>query len=94
MRLLNKVIIVTGATAGIGGAIATACIREGAKVLVHGINEGEGKALVTKLGDNAKLCIADLFAANSPQLIVESAISHFGKIDGLVNNAALVERST
>ena len=94
MRLLNKVIIVTGATAGIGGAIATACISEGAKVLVHGINEGEGKALVTKLGDNAKLCIADLFAANSPQLIVESAISHFGKIDGLVNNAALVERST
>ena len=61
---------------------------------MHGINEGEGKALVTKLGDNAKLCIADLFAANSPQLIVESAISHFGKIDGLVNNAALVERST
>ncbi len=93
MRLLNKVIIVTGATAGIGGAIATACIREGAKVLVHGINESEGKALVTKLGDNAKLCIADLFAANSPELIAESAISHFGKIDGLVNNAALVERS-
>ena len=94
MRLQNKVIIVTGATAGIGGAIATACIREGAKVLVHGINESEGKALIANLGENAKLCIADLFAPNSPQLIVESAISHFGKIDGLVNNAALVERST
>lgn len=94
MRLKNKVIIVTGATAGIGGAVATACIREGAKILVHGINESEGQSLVAKLGENAKLCIADLLDVKSPQLIVESAILHFGKIDGLVNNAAIVERST
>ena len=41
MRLKNKAIIITGGTSGIGAAIATAAIREGAKVLVHGINESE-----------------------------------------------------
>ena len=41
MRLKDKAIIVTGGTSGIGAAIAAAVIREGAKVLVHGINEEE-----------------------------------------------------
>ena len=89
MRLKDKAIIITGGTSGIGAAIATAAIREGAKVLVHGINESEGKATVGRLGENAVLCIADLMQDGAPEIIVKSAISAFGKIDGLVNNAAL-----
>ena len=89
MRLKDKAIIITGGTSGIGAAIATAAIREGAKVLVHGINEAEGKATVERLGSNAVLCIADLMKDDAPQIIVKSALAAFGKIDGLVNNAAI-----
>lgn len=89
MRLKDKAIIVTGGTSGIGAAIATAAIREGAKVLVHGINEAEGRATVEKLGANAVLCIADLEDDSAPELIVAAALKALGKIDGLVNNAAI-----
>jgi NAD(P)-dependent dehydrogenase (short-subunit alcohol dehydrogenase family) len=89
MRLKDKVIIVTGGTSGIGAAIAAAAIREGAKVLVHGINEGEGRATVKRLGADAVLCIADLEDDSAPELIIAAALKDFGKIDGLVNNAAM-----
>ena len=89
MRLKDKAIIVTGGTSGIGAAIATAAVREGAKVLVHGINEAEGRATVERLGANAVLCIADLEDDSAPELIVAAALKALGKIDGLVNNAAI-----
>ena len=89
MRLKDKAIIVTGGTSGIGAAIATAAIREGAKVLVHGINEEEGRATVEKLGANAVLCIADLNQDIAPEAIVKAALKAFGKIDCVVNNAAI-----
>jgi NAD(P)-dependent dehydrogenase (short-subunit alcohol dehydrogenase family) len=89
MRLKDKAIIITGGTSGIGAAIATAAIREGAKVLVHGINEQEGLATVEKLGANAVLCIADLEEDSAPEIIVSAALKAFGKIDGVVNNAAM-----
>jgi NAD(P)-dependent dehydrogenase (short-subunit alcohol dehydrogenase family) len=56
---------------------------------VHGINETEGKATVERLGANAVLCIADLTKDDAPETIVKSALAAFGKIDGLVNNAAI-----
>ncbi|MFM8254569.1 MAG: SDR family oxidoreductase, partial [Actinomycetota bacterium] len=83
----------TGGTSGIGAAIARAIIQEGGQVLVHGINESEGRALVTSLGPNASLCIADLAHDSAPEVIVAAALAAFGKIDGLVNNAAIIERS-
>jgi len=44
MRLENKVIIVTGSTTGIGKAIAIRCVKEGAKVVVHGLEENWGRS--------------------------------------------------
>jgi NAD(P)-dependent dehydrogenase (short-subunit alcohol dehydrogenase family) len=46
MRLKDKVIIITGATSGIGKAIAIRAVKEGAKVLVHGIDQSEGQKVV------------------------------------------------
>ena len=92
-RLSGKSIIVTGGTSGIGAAIARSIIDEGGQVLIHGINRSEGEALVQSLGSKAVLCISDLADESAPQVIVDAALAAFGKIDGLVNNAAIIERS-
>ena len=93
MRLKDKVIIITGATSGIGSAIAVKAVSEGAKVLIHGIDQAGGQKVVDQLGNSAALCIADLAQDSAPKKIVDAAISAFGKIDGLVNNAAIIERN-
>ena len=46
MRLLHKVIIVTGSTTGIGKAIAIRCVAEGAKVVINGLEEDWGNELI------------------------------------------------
>lgn len=93
MRLRDKVIIVTGSTSGIGRAIAERAVAEGARVLVHGIERGDGEAVVARLGSAATLHLDDLVDPASPGRIVEAAMRAFGRIDGLVNNAAIVARS-
>ena len=94
MRLKNKVIIVTGATTGIGRAIAERSVAEGARVLVHGINRPEGEELVKQLGPAAALHIDDLVDPGTPARIVAAALKAFGRIDAVVNNAAIVPRTT
>lgn len=94
MRLRNKVIIVTGGTSGIGQAIAERAVAEGARVLVHGIERADGEAVVKKLGAAATLHLDDLVDPTSPSRIVAAAINAYGGIDAIVNNAAIVARSS
>ena len=93
MRLKDKVIIVTGGTSGIGQAIAERAVAEGARVLVHGIERVDGEAVVKKLGAAAALHLDDLVDPASPARIVAATIAAFGRIDAVVNNAAIVARS-
>jgi NAD(P)-dependent dehydrogenase (short-subunit alcohol dehydrogenase family) len=93
MRLNGKVIIVTGGTSGIGQAIAERAVAEGARVLVHGIERADGEAVVGKLGAAAVLHLDDLLDPASPARIVAAALAAFGRIDAVVNNAAIVARS-
>jgi NAD(P)-dependent dehydrogenase (short-subunit alcohol dehydrogenase family) len=90
MRLENKAIIVTGSTTGIGEAIVRLCAAEGARVLVHGRDLEAGEKIASELG--APLVIADLADPATPQRLVDEAIASFGKLDGVVNNAAFVFR--
>lgn len=93
MRLEEKVIIVTGSCTGIGAAIARRCVREGGSVVVHGLQQDLGEALVAELGPaHAALHIEDLTQEGCPQRLVELAEHHFGHLDAVVNNAALTTR--
>lgn len=92
MRLKDKVIIITGSTTGIGEAIARRCVVEGARVLLHGRDQARGEQLVAELG-TAALHLDDLADPAAPQRLVDAALNAFGKLDGLVNNAAYIVRS-
>lgn len=94
MRLKDKVIIVTGSTTGIGKAIAMRCAQEGAKLVIHGLEEQWGKDVVASLGEgNAVLHIEDLSKDGVAERLVEKAVKTFGRLDAVVNNAAIVASS-
>ena len=90
-RLENKVILVTGSCTGIGKAIVRRCVAEGASAIVHGLQHDLGAALIQELGpDKSALYIEDLTTDGCPQRLVDFAVSRFGKLDAVVNNAALI----
>ncbi len=94
MRLKDKVIIITGSTTGIGKAIAMKCVSEGAKVVIHGLEQKWGEEVVAELGkENAVLHIDNLAEAGTAERLVDVAVKSFGKLDAIVNNAAIVASS-
>ena len=94
MRLENKVIIVTGSTTGIGKAIAKRCVAEGAKVVLNGLEEDWGKQVLNEIGnENAVLHVEDISNDNAADTLVQLAIKTYGKLDAVVNNAAIVASS-
>lgn len=93
MRLKGKAIIVTGSTTGIGQVIARTFATEGASVLIHGTDQERAMKTASELGDQAELHVDDLSNPAAPSRIVATAISAFGRLDALVNNAAWVPKS-
>ncbi|MET6996787.1 SDR family NAD(P)-dependent oxidoreductase [Chitinophaga defluvii] len=96
MRLKDKVVIVTGSCTGIGKAIAIRCVAEGGKVVVHGRDGAreQGEAIVKALGaDKAVLHIEDITFEGAPQRLVATAVNKFGRLDAIVNNAAMIVSS-
>lgn len=93
MRLKDKVIIVTGSTTGIGEAIARRFVAEGAKVLIHGLEADLGVKVAADLAPSAALHVDDLSDPEAPARVAAAATRAFGRIDGIVNNAAWIIRS-
>ena len=95
--LKDKVAIITGATGGIGGAIATEFYNLGAQVVITGRNHEKLTALREKLisSDNnapTPLCIPlDLTAAEATKSLIQETIKQFGRLDIVVNNASRVD---
>jgi citronellol/citronellal dehydrogenase len=98
MRLQNRVVLITGASRGIGRACALACAREGADVVVAAKTEvaddprlpgtiHEVAREVEGLGRRALAFKLDVRDADACERAVDAAIAHFGRVDALVNNA-------
>lgn len=87
MRLLDKVAIVTGGGSGFGEAIARTFAREGAKVVVADLVEDAAKRVAAGIGDAASPFRADIARDADTAAMIEHALSRFGRLDVLVNNA-------
>lgn len=91
-KLSGKVILVTGASRGIGRAIAKELASEGASIAINYSKDDEGGNLtlseIKEMGGYGKLFKKDISSYNSCNELIEEIISVFGKIDILINNAA------
>ncbi len=89
--LTGKTALVTGATGGIGGAIAKALHAQGAKVGISGRNTEKLEALAKELGDNVVVLTADLSTKEAAVELIARAEEQLGQVDILVNNAGLTK---
>ncbi len=88
-NLSGKTALVTGATGGIGGAIATALHGQGAVVAISGRNEEKLQDLKNTLQDRIFVISADLSSNDAIDALIKTAEEKMGQIDILVNNAGL-----
>lgn len=92
----TKVVLVTGALAGIGRATALAFAREGARLVISGRREAEGQHLESKLRDSgveAEFVRADVRHEDEVRNLVDQIIKRFGRLDVAVNNAGTEGKS-
>lgn len=92
MKLANKVIIITGASKGLGVSMAEECAREGARVVLAARSQKELDALAEKIrstGGEAEAVVTDMSRPDAIENLVRQAVARFGQIDGLVNNAGV-----
>lgn len=84
----GKVIIVTGGSSGMGKAMAAKFVQEGANVIITGRDMDRLQAANEEMGGKASVFQMDVRDVESVQAMVNFADEKFGKIDGLINNAA------
>jgi len=87
--LSGKNALVTGATGGLGGAIAKALHGQGASVAISGTNAGKLEALATELGERVFVLPCDLRDRPAVAQLAETAEKTLGQVDILVNNAGI-----
>ena len=89
MRFTDKTAIVTGAGGGIGEAYARALHAEGANVVIAELNEEQGQRVADDLGSRALFVCTDVGDPTSTDAMAGAVMEAYGRIDHLVNNAAI-----
>ena len=91
--LKDKVALITGGDSGIGKAVAIAYAKQGADIVIVYFNEDsdakETKKIIDEIGRKCTLVAGDISDVNFCNDVIESTINEYGKIDILVNNAAV-----
>ena len=90
-ELTDKTALITGATGGIGGAIARALHKQGATVAISGRQVDRLEALAGELGSRVAVCPCDLGQRQEVAKLIDAAIAKLGRLDILVNNAGLTK---
>ena len=96
MRLANKVAIITGAGSGIGRAIGSLFAKEGAKVVIADIKDGDGEETVSLIkadGNDAIFVHTDVAKAAEIERLIKTTLETFGRPDILCNNAGVPQRA-
>ena len=86
--LKDKVIVITGASRGIGEAIARAAVEQGAKVVLASRKQADLDKVAGELGGAAIAVACHTGKASDVDALLAKAVEHFGRVDGVVNNAA------
>ncbi|BFT72905.1 SDR family NAD(P)-dependent oxidoreductase [Paenibacillus sp. P36] len=92
MTVQGKVVVITGGSSGLGRAMAIEMVNQGAKVVINGRRE-EALAEVAKeidpTGKSVRFVAGDIADPKVAQRLIEEGLTHFGRIDTLVNNAGI-----
>jgi NADP-dependent 3-hydroxy acid dehydrogenase YdfG len=89
-NIKDKVVVITGASSGMGAATARKLVQLGAKVVLAARREDQLKTLVAELGDNAMYVLTDVSKRADLDNLVKQAIDKFGQIDVFWNNAGIM----
>ena len=87
MSIKGKVVVITGASSGIGAATAKLLAAKGAKVVLGARREERLQALSQAIGDNAVYQVTDVTDRQQVRALIDLAVSKFGHVDVLYNNA-------
>lgn len=89
LRLTGRVFVVTGASRGLGEACVRAIVAEGGKVLAAARSEKNLESIAAELPGAVAIAKCDMRDRVAVGGLVDAAISHFGRLDGIVNNAGI-----
>ena len=94
-KLDGRVALVTGASRGLGAAIAVALAEAGADVACHGNTHSPDETCerIAQTGRRSLAVLGDLQERETPSRLIETTLNHFGQLDILINNAGMIRRA-
>lgn len=90
MKIQGSVFLVTGAASGLGAGTARSLVAAGANVVMADMNAAQGSALSGELGASTRFVAVDVTREAQIQAAIDTAVSTYGRLDGLVNCAGIV----